>query len=160
MEPKIRTETVHVEPEEAHDYERKIYCCPVDGCGFEAEDEFASEETGQKKIRLHYGDVHAVKEEREIRGVTFRRFDSTEDLTAYLDARSSNDHIIDGYRLDQDLGPGWYGFEGNEEPCRRGCCSSYIINAYPAVHFELKWEDELWNVSAALDRIKTLTNKE
>ena len=141
---KTREQIEHVEPEEGYDYKRTFYVCEANGCTFETEEE--------EDYKKHYGKEHAVKEEREVCNRTFYRFETEEDQKCYVEAK--DDHFSSWY-ADWN-GPGWYGEDGRQEPCRRGCCTNYSTYLEPASFFEEKWRKERDNLNAKVDQIQPL----
>jgi hypothetical protein len=149
---KTREQVEHVE-EESYDYTRTFYVCEVEGCGFETEEKEAYEK--------HYGQTHAAKEARMAAGIEFVRLETEADQDAYVQGKALGDSAnMSGWYGGNWDGPGWYGFEGKLEPCRRGCCSNFEERLHPVSYFEEQWAAERDKLNAKLDQLQPLLKPE
>jgi hypothetical protein len=139
MKEIIRVEVIPEEVIPAQKIEHREYLCEICGAVFDNEDD----------AKEHHGNTHAAKEEREIHGYHFIRFDTPEDCQCWCDYIEHYDVV----RMHWD-GPGWYWQEWHQEPCLRGCCTQYNLTLHPANWLVADLNDKIDSLSTIIAEIR------
>jgi hypothetical protein len=127
-------ETVEIPAEPAKTKTVTRYGCDAEGCPFTS--------TNIEVITKHYGQVHTVKERRQISGVEWLLFASIADIDSWCLAHAHSrvgyshiDYVKTEYnetgsnsRRDRQLScPKWFEVSKGNEECPRGCCTKSFL---------------------------------
>lgn len=141
MKEIIRIEVIPEEVIPAQEIEHREYLCEICGATFDSEDD----------AKEHHGNTHAAKEECEIRGYHFIRFDTQEDCQCWCDYVDSFD--CDSVSMHWE-DPGWYWKKWYTEPCGRGCCHKNNLKIQPASWLVIDLNDKIANISTTVAELR------